>query len=117
MQLKAKSGKFSVRACSRVPGAILLENIAKLSNVPLGEMKIIVSGTIVTVDNYRQILAKNGKINGLVLGEPSLDASGLRERDIDYLTQKYKLARNDAIKRLRQSNGDVIGAFVNIENN
>ena len=81
-------------------------------------MKIIVKGVVVSLENYRQILTNESKskINGMVLGEPSLDSSGLRERDIGYLAEKYKLARNEAIKRLRRSNGDVIGAFVDIEN-
>jgi len=118
VQLKGKSGKFSISACHRVPGDILFENIAKRSNIPIAEMKIIVKGVVVSLENYRQILTceSKSKINGMVLGEPSLDSSGLRERDIGYLAEKYKLARNEAIKRLRRSNGDVIGAFVDIEN-
>ena len=69
-----------------------------------------------TRENYEEILKSSGKIAGMVLGEPSLDDSGLRQRDIDYLTEKYKLERNDAIKRLRASKGDLIAAFVDIEN-
>ena len=100
----------------------MLKSSGKIVGMVLGEPSLDDSVGLITgqgpYNSYNQTCCVLLNLRALVWAGFQLLAlcSGLRQRDIDYLTEKYKLERNDAIKRLRASNGDLISAFVDIEN-
>ena len=77
-------------------------------------MRLIHKGKQLSVDTVRSAVSQGAVFQ--VLGEKMEDAEGLVLKDIELLMQQMGLERNEAIRALRSSKGDLIDAMMAIGN-
>ncbi|KAL3878469.1 hypothetical protein ACJMK2_030814 [Sinanodonta woodiana] len=78
--------------------------------IPLEKLKVIHKGKLLSVECIGEAVEESAVLQAF--GEMAASDEGLDKRDVGVMMQQLKLERNEAIKALRKTKGDLIDAII-----
>ncbi|KAK3593605.1 hypothetical protein CHS0354_018702 [Potamilus streckersoni] len=78
--------------------------------IPLEKLKVIHKGKLLSVECIGEAIEERAVLQAI--GEMAASDEGLDKRDVGVMMQQLGLERNDAIKALRKTKGDLIDAII-----
>jgi len=103
---------LTVLLCEQLSGKRIMQEISEQLRIPMYKLKIVCRGKILTENNcHHHIFVK--KVNKfMAFGEQREVETDLSCQDINHIVDKTRVARNQAIRALRQCKGNVVDAIL-----
>ena len=96
------------------PDDVLGDTIAASLSIPRERLRLVARGK--QLDNGLCGRDVDPSVLIMAVGRAAESEDGLHPKDIDVLMQQLSMERNDAVRALRQADGDLVDAMLNVGN-
>lgn len=114
IKIKANKEKHKLNVNTHWSGEDALKIISFTTHIPLERMKLITKGQIVSAKSFWSFAEEKSLFQAI--GEKAEDEKGVLSSDVDLIMKQMSVERNQAVKALRQSSGNVVDAIINLGN-
>ncbi|XP_033631982.1 uncharacterized protein LOC117293687 [Asterias rubens] len=112
--VKSQQGKHSVQMNMDWDGQQMLSHICATIRIPAEKLKLVHKGKLVNESNAMAFVRERAVFQAI--GEAAENEEGLEPSHIDRVVSKLGVNRNDAIRALRLTGGDVTDAILYLAN-
>ncbi len=113
--VKANREKLKIPIHSSWDGNEIMKYLSHALRIPLDKLKVIHKGKYCTSEIILGVVQKDTAVL-MVLGERAEDCEGLEPKDVDILMKQVTVGRNDAIRALKHTRGDLVDAILHLPN-
>ena len=116
ISVKSNKEKHKIQVNNSWSWGEVTKIISHRTEIPLEKMKIIAKGKMITEEALFWTLASQRKMVFQVIGVKAENEDGLTESAVNVVMNQMSIDRNDAVRALKSSSGNVVDAMLNLGN-